>query len=727
MTRCLTVFLLLLLPGLGLCTGSQAWNRPRDTSGRVHASANARELELIADRIVDEIKSRISLDDAKVESYMKQLTPEGGFPDVRYKATDRTLWDPLKHLDRMLEMGLSYVSAESKFHADPLLKRRLDEMLAFWQMQQPRSNNWYQNEIAEPQRMGRYLLLMQRCGAEPIPGTLLDQSIERLRIRGGDPAKQAGANRVDVALHWLYRACLTEDPELLRTATDYIYSPVAYTRGAEGLQLDNSYTQHGRQLYIGQYGDAFLDGVTKASCHTVGTSVALSGEKLEILSRFVRDTYLGTIRGSDMAFNVIGRSSTRPDAVKKSHAATELMKRMILLDPAHAAEYREAIARLTGKKPAGYRIQPRSRYYYNSNYSIHIRPEYTMDLRFVSQRTVKNEQGIGNREAYKQYFLSDGATGIQVDGDEYENIFPVWDYTLIPGVTCPEVKRIPVDRSYITYGQTDIAGAVTDGLYNVSAYGYLDNRYGIATSARKAWFFFDREILCLGSGIRSRSEEKIRTTVNQCALDGSIHISANGQQRCVKRGRYLFPQSPEWILHDQVGYFFLQDNPVELEAADKTANWKEINGNYDKTVRRGVFTLSVNHGVRPSDQRYAYLIVPDLKTPGKARRYDTDKIEILMNTDSIQAVYHKELHILGVIFYRPGTFDRHGVRLRADAPSVFMLKQAESPDATLYVADIGLSGREIDFTVKIGSENERRLTYRVDRGYEGKTLCFPLR
>lgn len=40
----------------------------------------------------------------------------------------------------------------------------------------------------------------------------------------------------DIALHWIYRACLTADEDLLKTAIDYSYSTVKYTT-AEGFSM----------------------------------------------------------------------------------------------------------------------------------------------------------------------------------------------------------------------------------------------------------------------------------------------------------------------------------------------------------------------------------------------------------------------------------------------------------------------------------------------------------
>jgi len=69
-------------------------------------------------------------------------------------------------------------------------------------------------------------------------------------------------------------------------------------------------------------------------------------------------------------------------------------------------------------------------------------------------------------------------------------------------------------------GATAFAGGVSDSLYGASAYELNFD----SVTAKKAWFFFDKEVVCLGAGIRSKAKETVTTTVNQCWLNGSIAI-----------------------------------------------------------------------------------------------------------------------------------------------------------------------------------------------------------
>ena len=171
-----------------------------------------------------------------------------------------------------------------------------------------------------------------------------------MRKDGGHPARWTGANRTDIALHWIYRACLQKNDVDLKTAVENVYSPLSYTV-KEGFQHDNSYFQHGVQLYIGGYGDEILKGVTQVALYTKGTKYALDDERIQFLRHFMCGTYYQVIRGQYMLFDVLGRGVSRNNATQKSHAAL-FAKRMLELAPAHIDEYNAIIARLEGKKSA---------------------------------------------------------------------------------------------------------------------------------------------------------------------------------------------------------------------------------------------------------------------------------------------------------------------------------------------------------------------------------------
>ncbi len=689
---------------------------------------NQSVFDVFMDRIVNEaMQTKISTVaelEAKVEGCLNALLPDGSFTDIDYSATDRTNWAPLMHLNRMMELSLSYVCDSSKYFSNLEIKTKLNQMLQFWLNTAPRSNNWYQNEIAEPQRMGLSLILMQHKGLGGISSDLFDDAITRMKTFGGNPASQAGANRVDVALHWLYRGCLTSDRALLKTSMDFIYSPIEYTTGSEGIQYDNSYTQHGRQLHIGAYGEVFLDGITKACKYAVGTAYGLPSEKLNILSSLVKNTYMNSFRGNNIFYNVIGRSVTRPGATIKGKS--KIFDRMMLIDEENASGYLDANKRLSGEKPSDYNVNPSFSHYYCTDYSVSNRKNYSVDLRMVSSRTVRNEYLADNLEGKKQYFLSDGSTGIYVKGNEYADIFPVWNWAKIPGVTCPEFLTIPQTSSYIKIGQSDFVGGVSDRLNGVSVYKYSDQEFGVNTSANKSWFFFDREIVCVGSDIKSQASFQVNTTLNQCLLDGEVVFSEQGKQASLVNGKSYFNNSLDWVYHGGVAYYFPNQGIVDLSAQPQSGSWFDINGNYSKEqITKNVFALSLNHGINPVSEKYAYVVVPGLANASEAMQYKLSDVEILVNSDSIQAVYKKSQGVFGFVFYKACGINVHGLTVEVDAPCVMLVKDIDKNAAVVHVADPSNGSTPINIGISTPIIQQRRLiTYQTVSPFLGSTVQF---
>ena len=462
---------------------------------------------------------------------------QGCFIDIDYARRDRTNWMPLIHVDRLYDFVFAYTHPKNPYYQNEDLYHKIVKGLEYWHHRNPYCNNWWYNQIAEPQKLG-ILLIQMRVGKRQIPEVLETKVLQRMRKDGGHPAKWTGANRTDIALHWIYRACLQKNDVDLKTAVENAYSPLSYTV-KEGFQHDNSYFQHGVQLYIGGYGDEILKGVTQVALYTKGTKYALDDERIQFLRHFMCGTYYQVIRGQYMLFDVLGRGVSRDNATQKSHAAL-FAKRMLELDPAHIDEYNAIIARLEGKKSANYGIKPLHTHYFRGDYALHVRPHYTFDVRMVSNRTMRCE--YGNGENLKTYFMSDGCTNIVIEGSEYARIFPVWNWNRIPGVTAPQLDTIP--RTVIdwqTRGTSVFAGGVSDSLYGVSVYSYLDTYADINTAAKKSWFFFDDEIICLGAGINSTAGVPVCTTINQCLLsENEVILSQSKKHSVVKEGDFVY-------------------------------------------------------------------------------------------------------------------------------------------------------------------------------------------
>ena len=279
--------------------------------------------------------------------------------------------------------------------------------------------------------------------------------------------------------------------------------------------------------------------------------------------------------------------------------------------------------------------------------------------------------------------MSEGATNIRVAGDEYVDIFPVWEWDKIPGTTVP-AGEVENDNPWGVPGVAEFVGGVSDGMYGVMTYAMNDYN----TQANKGWFMFDNEIMCLGAGIGSGTEKVINTSVNQCHLVGDVIMVNNGQMSKVGAGNHVQTPYQGWVWHNKVAYYFPETVSMNLKNGNQSGKWSKVNFNQSgDLVTMPIFNMWVDHGVKPQDGKYAYMIMPGIASPASLAAYDLNTIQILSNTAQLQAVSHQKLDMVQAIFYAPGELKCGNASLKANKPCVVMMKKASTEQPEILVAD----------------------------------------
>jgi chondroitin AC lyase len=441
----------------------------------------------------------------------------------------------------------------------------------------------------------------------------------------------------------------------------------------ENIQDDLVFHDHGPQIQISSYGWVFANGIVELASYLVGTPAAfnLSSENFAKVVSFIRETQISSVRGSSWDFSVMGRAISRNNAMNAG--MNYLQKMADLIDPANATTYLDALNRLKGNKTADYNVKGFNKHYWSSDYTQHARKGYLFAVRNVSMRTVEAE--TGNGENLKANYFSHGATFISVDGNEYKNIMPYWDWSMIPGTTFPNTTVFPTRTTWGTiYGKTAFVGGVSDGENGASV---LDFSYK-TTKAKKSWFFFDNEIVCLGAGITDNGGLNVRTTVNQAKMETpSYSVDKGGsteRMQTVSSTTYS-NTNLAYLRNGKVAYFFPNQGNVKYSMKSQSGAWRDINLDGSATIESGyVFSLWFDHGVNPTNALYSYIVVPGIDTPEKAAAYDATAIEIISNTSDIQAVINKKINNLQIIFHKAGTLTYGDMSVTVNQPCAFMLK-----------------------------------------------------
>jgi chondroitin AC lyase len=304
--------------------------------------------------------------------------------------------------------------------------------------------------------------------------------------------------------------------------------------------------------------------------------------------------------------------------------------------------------RLEEKKHAGEDAPVGNRYFWRSDFMVHRAADRYLSVRMSSTRTVRSE--ACNQEGLQNYHLGDGVTFFLRRGDEYDGIFPAWDWKRVPGVTCQRSDEpLPVLRTGKDLGSDLFVGGASDGVDGVAAMRSV--RDGV--TARKAWFCQDNVLVCLGSDISSRARHPVITSINQCLMKGDVHIGTPDGPELFLYADRLFGGLP-WVHHDGIGYLLMQQMAVDVRKEPQWGAWKDINGNASADrVMRDVFSVWIDHGSGPLDAHYAYAIVMGADVEETAALYSAPPFEILSNTSDVQAVRWKS-GLNQAVFWKPG-------------------------------------------------------------------------
>jgi len=686
----------LLLAGLAFYCSTSAQNEPFST---IMNRINLDLQEGVKDKVLA----------IKLTKDLMNLKPDGSWTDIDYADAQ---YNPLK---RIKEMAVAYIRPSNKFYKDQAIYTSIVKALQNWVDRNPRNKNWWYNDIFYPQAIGQTLILM-RYAKTPLPADLEKSLIQRMqrKLRTGD-----GANTSDEALHYLYRACLTQNKITLDSAAKYLFEPISIADGKEGVQVDGSYYQHGKQQAIASYGRVFVGNSVNAAFYLRETEYALPKDQLNILIDYLKNTFLKTIRGSFYDFNVRGRGISRKDSLNGD--VSGMVAKIKRFNPENASYWDASEKRISNKKQASFGIEPSHTQYWKSGYTLHIRPAYTFSVQTASTRTLRTERG--NNENILGEFLPDGATNIQRSGSEYANLMPVWDWDKVPGTTSrdyPTDDGATIQKEWGIPGTSSFVGGVSDGSYGVSAY---DLNYD-SVQAKKAWFFFDKEVVCLGAGIRSDAPENVTTTINQTWSRGGIISSpADRKSSSSKNNQEM------WTIQDSIGYIFPQGGNLNARNGLQKGSWYRINHFQSKNeIAHNVFKIWLDHGVKPQNAGYAYIVIPGIGL-AEMKKYNRSMVRILKNTEDVQAVKHAGLNMLQVVFYKAGILDADGLSVKVDKACTVYIKDLNSKKPILYIADPTQENTSIQVQLKLpGLDSLKNMNCPLPAGAQaGATAHFNIK
>ncbi|MDR3251597.1 MAG: chondroitinase [Tannerella sp.] len=579
-------------------------------------------------RSILELQSKPS--DESVKTIMDSQKADGSWGDIDYQDKKRSSWEPATHASRLAAMASAYKYRKSAFYGNKSLSRKIHQGMKYWADGGFVCANWWYNEIGVPKILGSLFLLME----DEMSKAEMDAAIGYMK---NAKFGMTGQNSVWLAENVLVRAILQKDEKLFLEARDYIVRELVVSYEGEGIRPDMSFHQHGPQQQFGNYGLSYANTQSYWARLFKGTEYEFSEEQLSILHNYLVGGLQWTVWKGFMDIGSCGRQVVRNAQTSKARSYGTALENMIFANPDKADEYTHIIGRdikssVAGNDLTGYRFFP------YSDYGLYRAESWSAGLKMSSFRTVGSE--IINYENLLGRFLGNGGLFFYRTGAEYEDIFPVWDWTLVPGTTCAMTDSLfpGVIMSRYYSNKHDFVGGLSGDRTGVSAIMVSDTGLYV----HKSYFFTDQAVVCLGSDIRSDNGYEITTSIDQKLQKGDVDI------RGIDGGQAVY--------HDGMAYFVLGDASLKIGTGKATGSWnRTASVGSPEPVEMDVFSLWISHGAAPKNAAYSYIVFPDVRRDNWLNSLERSGIEILCNTEKIHAVSYK--NILRTVFFESASME----------------------------------------------------------------------
>jgi len=311
---------------------------------------------------------------------------------------------------------------------------------------------------------------------------------------------------------------------------------------------------------------------------------------------------------------------------------------MMEVDPARQKEYKAFHNRLSDDRSEKPLVGNRN--FWRSDLMVHHRPGYYFGLKATSDRITSGESGNG--ENIKGWYQGNGTFYLIRSGSEYHEIFPIWNWKKLPGSLCSQTSEpLPLFLwGAGSQGATSFVYGLNDGMYGCFGYDYNKDN----VKAKRAWFFFDNEILNLVSDV---SGESLYQSINQCLPSGDVWSGAKNKQGNI-----------DSVFQDSVGYCINSSDKLVVKTENQTGSWYDINVSENaESLTKKVFSLGIDLGSKVVDKNYSYAILPTISLVDFKKYKLSNHVQILQNTKDIQAVFQKDIQQVQAVFYTTGKID----------------------------------------------------------------------
>lgn len=646
-------------------------------------NAQTRDLETIKGRIISELLNT-PLDDSKVATIIAKVNEDGSFKGINYADLSNIAGFPQAgHTSNLVYLAKAYKNKSSAYFHGEQIKQIIIAGLGYWVKYDFVGDNWHDNQIATPTNLVNLMLAI----GDELPKDLVEKAQPMIgRANMTASGARPSGDRIVIAGILAKNLLFKNDAKQFDTVIKIIEGEMKFSTGERGLQHDYSFHHRvDRVNNTTSYGyGKFANAYGEWSYYVGDTKYAFSKEKINQLV----DYYLDGIY-KQMVYGIYSDVSVknRDIAIKSSfepHGTLEI-ERLLLRTDYRKKELEEIIRLRKGEaKPTA----SFAKFFWQSEHFVFQRPGFYTTVRMYSTRN-RNMEEAYNGPGKLTHHRADGTNYLMLKGDEYQNIWPVYDWQKISGTTIMQKPVLPGPDQIQKDGLRDFVGAVTDGLYGAVAFDFKSPHDMM--EAKKSWFFFDEEYVCLGTAIKSIPNLPVVTTINQVLMKSDVTYLQDGVVKNLSKGNREL-ENVKWMYQDKIGYIFPDPAKVSISNQAVSGRWSDITDQKNiskELVTEGVFMLGFNHGNHPDNASYQYIVVPNISEQALEKSYKNNRgIAIISNTANVQAVKNNKLAIAQIIFYGAGEVAiSKQIKLKMASQGMAMLKMKDNRVKKLTLSD----------------------------------------
>jgi len=323
---------------------------------------------------------------------------------------------------------------------------------------------------------------------------------------------------------------------------------------------------------------------------------------------------------------------------------------------------------------------------------VHLRPGFGFAVGMYSTRMFNYE--CINNENWHGWHQGDGATYLyNTDLSQYSDNY--W-WTVNPY----RLAGITVDaQQTLTNGQASrvLSTESWNGMVSYGGYGaagqQLNNSNALKNSltAKKSWFFFDNEVVCLGAGITSTNNHVIETIVENRLIgtSGSDTFAVNGTNFPTTLPSSNTMSGVNWAYLNgrangsDISYYFPTPATLKVLREPRTGAQSDIATNMPTTqYTRNYLTFWFDHGSNPVNASYSYVILPG-RSAALADYYAANpQVIVVENSTNAQCVQETSLGITAGNFWKSTNYSSGGITVNGKA-SVLVQKNGSQIDLSV--------------------------------------------